>query len=163
MVECCQNMPVWVTGGAIKSKKVLICVDSSDNSLRAVNHAGLMLAGTDCTLTIFHTIRHIMSFIPKELLDEAPDLEEIWQKRAGSEMTPFIEESKAMLVNAGIGEERIEIKIINGTGSAARDILDEAKEGDYGTIVLGRRGISKMKELFMGSVTNKVLQASHGV
>lgn len=76
MVEYCQNIPVWVLGGVINSKKFLICVDSSDNSLRAVNHAGLMLAGTDCRLTIFHTIRHIRRFIPEEVLNEAPEFED---------------------------------------------------------------------------------------
>ncbi|MCK4469454.1 MAG: universal stress protein, partial [Desulfobacterales bacterium] len=30
----------------------------------------------------------------------------------------------------------------------------------FGTIVLGRRGVSKIKELFMGSVTRKILNSS---
>lgn len=81
--------------------------------------------------------------------------------RAGDEIIPFIEESKSMLVNAGIRLDQISVKITGGTSSAARDILEEAKKGDYGTIVLGRRGISMLKEFFMGSVTNKVLQASY--
>ncbi len=37
-------------------------------------------------------------------------------------------------------------------------ILSEAEKGGYGTIVMGRRGISKTQEFFMGSVSNKILQ-----
>ncbi|MBU4054246.1 MAG: universal stress protein, partial [Proteobacteria bacterium] len=36
------------------------------------------------------------------------------------------------------------------------------KTASFGTIVLGRRGISMLKELLMGSVTNRVLQQSDG-
>ena len=38
------------------------------------------------------------------------------------------------------------------------DILQEAKEGGYGTIVMGRRGLSKVHEFLLGRVTTKVLQ-----
>jgi nucleotide-binding universal stress UspA family protein len=38
------------------------------------------------------------------------------------------------------------------------DILQEADEGRYGTIVMGRRGLSKVRQFLLGRVTNKVLQ-----
>ena len=44
--------------------------------------------------------------------------------------------------------------------SRAMDILREAQEGGYGTIVMGRRGLSKVREFLLGRVTNKVLQGA---
>ena len=44
------------------------------------------------------------------------------------------------------------------SSDAARDIIFEAEQGLYDALVLGRRGLSKAQEMFLGSVTNKVVQ-----
>ena len=162
LVEYCQELPVWIVGGDIQSKKVLIAVDSSENALRAVDHASFMLAGTDADITIFHTLRHVRRFIPMDVIKEAPDIEEVWRNKASQEVTPYIEKAKTMLMETGIPEEKITIKIEEGTRSPANDIIKFAKDGGYGTLILGRRGISMLKELLMGSVTNKIIQQSDG-
>jgi hypothetical protein len=36
--------------------------------------------------------------------------------------------------------------------------MEEATKGGYGTIVVGRRGVSKVYEFLMGRVSNKVIQ-----
>ncbi|MCK5507252.1 MAG: universal stress protein, partial [Desulfobacterales bacterium] len=51
-------------------------------------------------------------------------------------------------------------KVTESSRSAADDILKEARDNDYGTIVMGRRGLSAVKEFFMGSVTTSVLNRS---
>ena len=162
MVEYCQSMPVWIVGGNVRSRKVLIGMDASDNALRAVDHAAYMLSGTDSQITLFHTLRHISRFIPQEVLEEAPELEETWRNKSSSEIIPYIEKAKTLLLDVGLAESQISVKVINGTRSPADDIVNQAKAGDYGTIVLGRRGISMVKEFFMGSVTSKLLQQSDG-
>jgi len=68
-----------------------------------------------------------------------------------------------MLVGAGIQEFRISVKILDGTGSAANDIKKAVKRYDCGTIVLGRRGLTGVKELMMGSVTRKILEDFSGM
>ena len=161
-VDFCQEVPVWIVGGVVQSKKILVAVDASENALRAVDHAAYMLSGTDCDITIFHTLRHVTRFIPVEVIEDTPEIEEVWRQKAGGEITPYIEKAKAMFVASGISEDRISIKIVEGSRSPANDIISEAKSGGYGTIVLGRRGISLLKEFFMGSVTSKVIQQGEG-
>jgi nucleotide-binding universal stress UspA family protein len=160
LLEYCRVCPVWIVQGQVKSKRVLIAVDSSENALRAVDHAGFMLSGTDCPVTIFHTMRNLRRFVPQEVLDEAPELEELWKTKAGQEIEPFMKKAEEMLVKAGISESQISKKIVDGSRSAANDILEEARKNGYGTIVMGRRGISGVQEFFMGSVSSKVLQNS---
>jgi len=70
--------------------------------------------------------------------------------------------SKEMLIKHGLAENNIDIKIIDGSRSVADDILKAAKTKNSGTIVLGRRGISKVEEFFIGSVTRKVIQQAVG-
>ena len=163
LVEYCRDCPLWIVGGSVRSKKALIAVDSSENALRAVDHAGFMLSGTDCKATIFYTMRHLRRFVPLEALEEAPDLEEFWKNKAGQEIAPYMKKAKKILLDAGLSEDQIATKVIDGSRSAADDILKEARKNGFGTIVLGRRGVSKIKELFMGSVTSKVLLNSSGL
>ena len=163
LLEYCRVCPVWIVQGQVKSNRVLIAVDNSENALRAVDHAGFMLSGTDCPVTIFHTMRHLRRFVPQEVLDEAPELEELWKTKAGQEIEPFMKKAKEMLVKAGLSESQISKKIVDGSRSAASDILEEARNNQYGTIVMGRRGISGVQEFFMGSVSSKVLQNATGM
>jgi nucleotide-binding universal stress UspA family protein len=93
-------------------------------------------------------------------LDEAPELEELWKTKAGKEIEPYMKKAEDMLIRAGVSESQISQKIVDGSRSAANDILEEARNNQYGTIVMGRRGISGVQEFFMGSVSSKVLQNS---
>ena len=160
LLEYCRVCPVWIVEGKVTSNRVLVAVDSSDNALRAVDHVGFMLAGTDAPVTLFHTMRHLRRFVPQEVLDEAPELEELWKTKAGQEIEPFMNKAKEMLLQAGLNESQITKKVVDGSRSAASDILDEARNNGYGTIVMGRRGLSGVREFFMGSVSSKVLQSS---
>jgi len=160
LVEYHKNNPVWILEGCINSKNVLVCVDSSENALRAVEHVGFMLSGTDCRITIFHTMRHLSRFVPMQVLEEAEDLEKLWRNKAGVEIAPYIKKAREILLKSGLNEEQITTKVTEGSRSAADDILKEAQDNNHGTIVMGRRGLSAVKEFFMGSVTNSVLNSA---
>lgn len=160
LVEYRRNDPVWILEGLVDSKNVLVCVDNSENALRAVDHVGFMLSGTDCRITIFHTMRHLTRFISMPVLEETEDLEKFWKNKAGKEIAPYIKKAREILLKAGLSEEQITTKVTEGSRSAADDILKEAQDNDYGTIVMGRRGLSAVKEFFMGSVTTSVLNRS---
>jgi hypothetical protein len=54
-------------------------------------------------------------------------------------------------------------KIITGVASRAAAIYEEALRGGYGTIVAGRKGISRVEEFNMGRVTSKLLQLAKGL
>ena len=160
ILNYCLTCPVWVVEGGVKSKKVLVSMDSSENALRAAEYAGFMLAGTECQITLFHSKRHLRRFVPQEVIEAAPELEELWRNKAGEQIGPYIEKGKAVLIRAGLQEEQISTKVVDGSRSAAADILKEARSNSFGTIVLGRKGHSSVKEYFMGSTTSKVLQNS---
>ena len=162
LVEQCKNAPVWIVGGSVDSKKVLICVDRSGNALRAVDHVGFMLSGTDCRITLFNTMRDLKRMIPKEVVEEAPELEKLWEEKAAREVGETMKKAKAMLIEAGIPEDQISKRVVQGSRSPADDIIKEAKEKGYGTIVMGRRGISGFKKFVFGSVTKRILNQAAG-
>ncbi len=158
LVEYCVNRPVWIVEGNVRSNKVLVCVDSSENALRALDHVRFMLSKTDCSLTIFYSARHLKDYVPEEVLDGEQELQKLWKDTEGEQITRFVEGARSMLLNSGFMEKQIAVKVVDGARSAANDILCEALDGGYGTIVLGRRGRSGLKEFIFGSVTGKILQ-----
>jgi len=157
LVERCEGTPLWIVGGRVESKKVLVCIDASQNAIRAAEHAGSMLSGTDCRVTIFHTIRHLRRFVPIALLEKSEKLTHLWKEQSGQQVATYVEKAKDILLNAGIPEEQISTKVAEGTRSAANDILSEALSNGYGTVIMGRRGASMVKEFILGSVSKKVL------
>jgi len=163
LVNYCGNYPIWIVGGSIDTKKVLLCVDSSENALRAVDHAGFMLSGSDCQVTLFHSIRHLRRYVPRDVLEGVEELHQLWKSKAGEQIAPYMEKARDMLLNAGLKEEQVATKVTGGSLSTADDILKEARNNGYGTIVLGRHGQSAMKQFIFGSVTSKVLYHSAGL
>ena len=147
--------------GAVRRKNILLAIDNSQNAMRAVDYAGFILPGTEVHVTIFHSKRDLRKFLPNGLLLEFPEFQEFWKHKAGKVVAPYLKEAKEILVKAGLKENQVSIKLINGSESAAVDIHKEVENSDAGTIILGKRGCSDIKEYSMGSVAKKVLyQAS---
>ena len=157
VLEYVKVCPVWMVKGRVKSKNVLLTVDNSENAMRAVDHAGFLLSGTDVNVTVFHSKRDLRRYVPAEVLEEFPGVQKFWQKKAGDVVAPYMKKARAMLIRAGLAENQISVKMVDGTRSAARDILEEAEENAIGTIILGRKGSSAVKDYAMGSITRKVL------
>ncbi|MGE5257618.1 MAG: universal stress protein [Hyphomicrobiales bacterium] len=52
----------------------------------------------------------------------------------------------------------VRLRLVPRTGKVAATILGELKNGNFGTIVMGKRGLSRIKHLLLGSVSSAVLQ-----
>lgn len=157
VLEYVKVCPVWMVKGKVKSKNVLLAVDKSENAMRAVEHAGFLLSGTDANVTVFHSKRDLRRFVPKEVLQEFPGVQKFWQSKAEEAVAPYMKKTREMLIQAGLAENQISLKLVDGSRSAARDILKEAEENAIGTVILGRKGYSNVKDYSMGSITKKVL------
>ena len=122
------------------TKKILVATDGSENATMGAAYVGDMLANRkDITVTILHI-----------------QTEESTKNEAG--MIEMMNIARSLLIKAGIPEETITIEVRKRKGGIARDILDEMAAGGYGTIVVGRRGISKAEQFLFGSVSNKIVQ-----
>jgi len=158
VLELSRICPVWMIKGNVRSKPIIIAMDNSENALRAVDHAGFMLSGTDCPVTLFYSKRNLLRFFSSEAVEPVSELESIWKSAAGREIAPYMEKANEMLINAGVDKSKISIRIVDGGRSAAADILDAARQSGCGTIVMGRRGATNVKDYTLGSVSRKVLQ-----
>lgn len=147
-------------------KKVLIAVDGSENSLRAVRYAAAILDGGRGYGVL---LAHIERLPERDLF---PD-EEAWagQCREHSRaMHGFIDEARAVLEAGGLSAGEIGSRYVDSCAvrpegaedcshgrNIALEILAIAEETGCGTLVIGRRGVSKAEEFLFGSVSNKLV------
>lgn len=57
-----------------------------------------------------------------------------------------------------ISPERITARVLTGVRSRASSVIEDARKGGYGTIAVGRKGLSEVTDFSMGRVTNKLIQ-----
>ena len=151
---------------------VLIAVDGSGNSLRAVEYAGRLFAlNPEARLVLFQ----ILPAISRMILDkkeikiiesrkmERPDLSGLyWRTEDEDKMNKFFAEAKDLLIQAGVKSEQIKSKFAVKKLEIAEAILEEAELGKYDTLILGRRGLSRVREFFLGSTSTKVVREARG-
>jgi 2,4-dienoyl-CoA reductase-like NADH-dependent reductase (Old Yellow Enzyme family)/nucleotide-binding universal stress UspA family protein len=123
-----------------KWEKILIAMDESEGSLAAVEYAGRMI-GKGHKVTLFNVIT------------TEQDIE-----IAKNKMEDFLSQVKGHLLEMGISERDIDIKVATKEKGVAEDILEEVKRGEYGSIILGKRGISWARQLLFGSVSSHIVQ-----
>jgi nucleotide-binding universal stress UspA family protein len=75
----------------------------------------------------------------------------------------FMEKAKETLVKGGFSSKNVAVKTQKKKVGIARDILKEAEKGKYTTLVIGRRGLSGIKQFLLGSVSNKIVQLAKKV
>ncbi len=120
--------------------RVLVALDGSeDAALAAVYAADMLPRHRDLSITLIH-------------------IHTDGQGPASKLVQSVLEEAQDILVKAGIPGEKIRLKIKERKEGVARDILKEIVSGGYGTIVIGRRGVSRTEQFLFGSVSSKILQ-----
>ena len=90
-----------------------------------------------------------------DFLEEEDDTEAAIVRGARQCLDRFYAHAKRWFREAGLQENQIEIKVKGRILNVGKAIVAEAKKGDYGTVVVGRRGISGA--FFMGSVSRYVI------
>ena len=161
IVERIADTPVWVIGGDIRSNKMLLAVDASENSRKAVDYVGTFASGTEVELTLYYVVRSFGLGFLEDFSMREEDIEDFVEE-AESNVQRMFRSYRKRLEKAGVEPARISTKHTLQSHSRADDIVRQAKKGGYGTIVLGRRGLSKVREFLMGRVTNKVLDRAEG-
>ena len=68
-------------------------------------------------------------------------------------------EMKTRLIAGGFAADNVSGKILSGENSRSEAIVREAEDGDFGSMVLGRKGVSRIEEFFIGSVSEKVIHS----
>jgi nucleotide-binding universal stress UspA family protein len=154
---------LWLVGKNAGSGGVIIAMDSSEPAMRAVHHVSKMVNASNNSVRLVHVVRGItVSWTGQEKIFPEEYRQRLIEE-AENQIKPTFDAATRILVSSGIGPEKISTKFISGVASRAGAIFDEALRGGYGTVVVGRKGLSSLDEFDMGRVTGKLVQLAEGI
>jgi nucleotide-binding universal stress UspA family protein len=134
---------------------VLLCYDGSEGAREAIRHAGALLHSRRAlVLTVWQPLAGLDSLAwAGESVGMANSLE---LDRAAADAGALMAREGERLADAvGFGDS--ESLAIEATGPIWKTITDAAEAHDAEVIVLGSRGLTGLRSLLLGSVSNAVL------
>ncbi len=130
-----------------KIKKILVPLDGSKNSQKGLEMAIQMARSTGSTITGIYSI-----YSPPH--SEFVGIRSL-EKDLTKEVKEIMDKAKKTAAQNGIV---FKPKIMRG--DTGYNIITTANKGKFDLIVIGSRGRSSIKKLFLGSVSNYVIHAS---
>ena len=129
---------------------ILVPIDGSDNSYRALDAALLLSEKLGSNITVIHVMEEVpITHIGSEkLLNE---LLETYKK----ENQDILSKCSQIATQKGLS---INTFLLQGNPASA--ILDFSKKEKFDLVIMGSRGLGKFKELILGSVSSKIVHHS---
>jgi nucleotide-binding universal stress UspA family protein len=144
-------------------EKILVPLDGSEHSLEALENGAEIAKKFSGKITLIH----VYSVQPIMMQDPSTAGSPSIPIFTGAEVSTMLEAAKK-LGNRILedGEKRIKasgVKVgkLLVEGHTVEEIVRAANEGFYGLIVIGARGVSHMREMLLGSVTDGVIHHVH--
>ncbi len=162
LLQALTFIPILIVGQAPAVKKILLAVDASSASTKAVEFVASLLGGHGYEICIFHAIPGLGAIhfdLSEVCTPEIPELNmsDTCLETFKLKVARLFQDVKSRLITSGFESGKISEKIISGVSSRSEAIVKEAEDGGFGTIVVGRRGLSKVEAFFMGRVGHEVV------
>lgn len=131
------KIPVLVARGKTDFEKILVPIDGSEHSFRALRYVNMLAAKANAKVTLLYV-----------------------QETGLFKLRPALSKEIGNRILAAAAIELKEIKPEQKTesGDPAKTILKMAKSGDYDIIIIGGRGHSTTEMFMLGSVSDHVVQ-----
>jgi nucleotide-binding universal stress UspA family protein len=147
------DIPICLVGEKPKAGKILIGLDSSEGAGRAAELVGKVLSSCELSLSLLYLVREPQHG-DQEILGREHTMKLL--EEAQEVIKPSFDSATKALICCGINQEKISTHVKTGVSSRAASLLEEARQGGFGTIVVGRRGLTE--EFEMGRVASKLVQ-----
>lgn len=139
-------------------KNILVAVDGTETARRALRYVATMV-GSLAEVRI--CLLHVTPEPPPYYYREGHSLQEYTQAKNEAAEAIFAE-ARRILAELGLAGEQVSChNYLTASGeSISAGILAVRARGDFGTVVVGKRGVSKAEEFLFGSISNAVVQKS---
>ncbi len=144
-------------------KRLLIAVDDTDSSQRAVRYVGHM-AGMikDLHSVLLHVEPVVSQFVKDAARNDPETLEELNRLKSANAYASeaLLERYQGLLREMGVMVDRVATVSRPRKAGVAKTILDFSHENRLNAIVAGRRRLSSLKKTFLGSVSADLAEHS---
>jgi len=152
------QIPIWVVAGESAATKIMVTVDGSENSLRAVDHLIHMVgANTDIHITLFHVIPYLRHYYSVDVERSKGYLQLVMHREDKRRMDGFYEKAYERFKKAGLKSSQLSTVTCRRSSDISTAIYGEAKAGQYGTVIVGRRG--ERGAFFPGQIPRRLVHA----
>ncbi|MFY0610818.1 MAG: universal stress protein [Hyphomicrobiaceae bacterium] len=140
-------------------RKVLIAVDGSGHSKRAIAYGAQIAVQNEAEVVLFHVMRHLGSDRVPPDLEELGHIEHVRLTEADmlrSVAEAVINDAQDLAGKRGVAK----VQTVIQDGDPATRIVEYSKAHEVDLIVIGRRGLGGLAGLLLGSVSQKVSHAA---
>lgn len=136
-------------------EKILVPLDGSDHSVRALTVAVQIAKKFDGDIILIHVYSNVWPIVMPHatIMPEAtgiiPKLIEAAREAGATILADGEKKVKA---------EGVQVETFLREGHTVEEILKTAEEGKFDLIVVGARGLSMIKEILLGSVSDGVMR-----
>lgn len=143
-----------------RRKRILLAIDGSEQAFDAIRYVAAFFPPAKTDVVLFH----VDAGVPEALLDLGKDAEfrahdlpiGQWALEARKHIEDAMGKGREILIHAGFLSEAVSARVQARNMGVARDILKEARQG-YDAVVVGRCGLSNVKDVVVGSVAHKLV------
>ena len=163
---------VWIVDNPVNdSMKVLIAMEGVPEVRKLSDYTAEMFG--PCP-GLSYTFMHIMPPVPPKFWDDGHILNaaeqkdrqsriEKWKTEWTDTVNRYISEGCDLLLEHGVGGQRVEGLILETKEGIARDLLNEIDAHKFQIVVMGKKSFREPKPFLMGSHASKILQNTKGV
>lgn len=168
--QMANDQTLWVVDHRIGSRDILVGLVGADVSRRVVDYTVRYFSHLrESKFVLFHVIPPVPpqfwqaeSSLDLECGHEKQEKIVMWAKEYTDKVKEIGDYAKTKLTKAGVPDKNVIFKINPQKVGIARDIFTELESGNYGILVMGRRGFKDIKDFGLGSKANKLLLKCRG-
>ncbi len=144
-------------------RKILVPIDGSEHSLKALEEAAQIAKLSSGQITLINVFSVQPIVMPEPSTSGYPGRPIL----SGAEVSRIIEaaqKSGNRILQDGeqrISASGVQVEKMLVEGHTVQEIVRVANEGNFDLIVIGARGISHIREMLLGSVTDGVIHHVH--
>lgn len=126
-------------------QKIVLAIDDSDHSKRAVEAAATVAAQTGGAVDVVHAHEHELGRAGVVDLESPAESHDVVAAALAALQAKGVAQTSACVITASHGK-------------VAEAIVDEAQRSGADLIVMGSRGLNELRSIALGSVTHSVLR-----
>lgn len=137
----------------VEFDEVIVPVDGSEGSGRAARFAARLAAATQCPLKLMYVLPASSALLMSMAKLSAEEIKQIEHNAARE----AIESARTAMGDTGATAEEVV-----AMGDPAEEIITYVDSHPKSLVVMGRRGLSRIQTLMLGSVSEKVMRHAKG-